>query len=107
MTTELAQVNISRLLAPLDSPQLAEFVEALDPVNAAADTAPGFRWRLKSEDGNATSMRVFDDDWLIVNMSVWESQERLVHLRTYGPSSHVFTLKSGHGATSAVTGAGA
>ncbi len=79
MTSELAQVNISRLLAPLDSPQLKEFVDALDPVNAVADTAPGFRWRLKTEDGNATSMRVFDDDWLIVNMSVWESPETLLN----------------------------
>jgi hypothetical protein len=40
---ELAQINISRLLAPLDSEQLADFVAALDPVNAVADAAPGFR----------------------------------------------------------------
>ncbi|ANZ36859.1 hypothetical protein BBK82_13030 [Lentzea guizhouensis] len=78
MNLELAQVNISRLLAPLDSPQLAEFVAALDPVNAVADTAPGFRWRLQNEDGNATALRVFDDDWLIVNMSVWESPQALL-----------------------------
>jgi hypothetical protein len=38
----LAQVNIGRMLAPLDSPQLADFAAALDPVNAAADAAPGF-----------------------------------------------------------------
>jgi hypothetical protein len=79
MTTfELAQVNISRLLAPLDSPQLKDFVDALDEVNAVADAAPGFRWRLQSEAGDATAIRVFDDDWLIVNMSVWESQETLL-----------------------------
>jgi hypothetical protein len=75
---ELAQVNISRLLAPLDSPELKDFVDALDPVNALADTAPGFRWRLQSEEGNATALRVFDDDWLIVNMSVWEAPEALL-----------------------------
>ncbi len=42
----LAQVNVSRLLAPLDSPLLAEFMAALDEVNADGDAAPGFRWRL-------------------------------------------------------------
>ena len=36
----LVQVNIARLLAPLDSPQLAGFVAALDPINALADAAP-------------------------------------------------------------------
>ena len=49
----LAQVNIARMREPLDSPLLAEFVAALDPVNAAADAAPGFVWRLQTEDGNA------------------------------------------------------
>jgi hypothetical protein len=35
----LAQVNIGRLRAPLDSPVLADFVAALDPVNAATPYA--------------------------------------------------------------------
>ncbi|HEX3956913.1 MAG TPA: DUF3291 domain-containing protein [Trebonia sp.] len=52
----LAQANIARLLAPLDSEQLADFVAALDPVNAVADAAPGFVWRLQTEEGNATSL---------------------------------------------------
>jgi hypothetical protein len=42
---DLAQVNIMRLRASLDSPDLAPFVAALDPVNALADGAPGFVWR--------------------------------------------------------------
>src|SRR5215831_1450436 len=37
----LAQVNVGRLLAPLDSPLIADFVAALDPVNALADASPG------------------------------------------------------------------
>jgi Domain of unknown function (DUF3291) len=37
----LAQVNVARMLAPMDSPLLADFVAALEPVNAAADAAPG------------------------------------------------------------------
>jgi hypothetical protein len=73
----VAQLNIARLLAPLDSPQLADFVANLEPVNALADAAPGFVWRLQTEDGDATSIRAFDDDMLIVNMSVWESVEAL------------------------------
>jgi hypothetical protein len=77
MGYELAQVNISRLLAPIDSPLLKQFVDALDPVNAVADSAPGFVWRLQTEDGDATAVRIFDDSWLIVNMSVWSSVETL------------------------------
>jgi hypothetical protein len=78
----LAQVNIARLSAPLDSPVLADFVAALDPVNAAADAAPGFVWRLQTEDGNATAVRAFEWDQagsagVIVNLSTWESAEAL------------------------------
>ena len=51
----VAQVNIGRLVAPADSEQLAGFFAALDPVNAAADGAPGFVWRLQTEEGNATA----------------------------------------------------
>jgi hypothetical protein len=80
----LAQLNIGRLRAPLDSPQLAAFVEALDRVNELADRSPGFVWRLQTEDGDATAIRAFDDDMLIVNMSVWESVETLADY-VYGP----------------------
>jgi len=78
----LAQVNIGRLRAPLDSPQLAGFMAALDPVNALAELAPGFVWRLQTEDGNATAVRAFEWDQagsagVILNMSVWESVEAL------------------------------
>lgn len=73
----LAQCNIGRLLAPLDSPQLAGFVGALEPINELADRATGFIWRLQTEDGDATAIRAFDDDMLIMNMSVWESLDAL------------------------------
>jgi Domain of unknown function (DUF3291) len=74
---DLAQVNIMRLRAPLDSPELAAFVAALDPVNAAADQAPGFVWRLKTDQGNSTALRIFEDDTLLVNMSTWRSLEAM------------------------------
>jgi hypothetical protein len=77
MAHHIAQINVSRPAEPLDSARLADFVAALEPINALADTAPGFVWRLQTEDGNATAIRVFDDDELIVNMSVWESIDAL------------------------------
>jgi len=142
----LAQVNVARMREPLDSPLLADFAAALDPVNAVADAAPGFVWRLQTEDGNATAVRAFEWDragsaGVLVNMSVWESvealaayvysdehrevlrrrrqwfermavahaalwwiprghtpttseaEERVIHLRVYGPTPYAFTLK--------------
>jgi hypothetical protein len=82
MSFEPAQVNVSRLLAPLDSPLLTDFVAALDEVNAAGDRAPGFVWRLQTEDGNATAVRAFGWDvgeshGVIVNLTVWKSVEDL------------------------------
>lgn len=88
---DLAQVNIGRMRAPLDSPRMAGFVAALDPVNAVADRAEGFRWRLQSEDGDATAVRIFDDEWLLVNMSTWASHQALVDY-VYGPE-HVAVLR--------------
>lgn len=77
MAHHLAQLNVARLLAPLDSPQLADFVAGLEPINALADASPGFVWRLQGEGGDATAIRAFDDDAVIVNMSTWESIDAL------------------------------
>ncbi|MFI8087473.1 DUF3291 domain-containing protein [Streptomyces sp. NPDC086080] len=74
---ELAQVNIARLKAPLDSPQLKDFVDNLDPVNADAEAADGFVWRLKGGENDATDLRAFGDSWLIINMSVWRDTHTL------------------------------
>ena len=76
-THHLAQINIGRLLAPLDSPTLAEFVANLDRINALADGAPGFVWRFQTAAGNATSLRPYDDEMMIVNFSLWASVESL------------------------------
>ncbi len=82
MAWELAQVNVARLVAPLDDPVLADFVAALEPVNAAADRAAGFVWRLQGEGGDATGIRAFTWDaaesaGVIVNLSVWTDVEHL------------------------------
>ena len=76
-THHIAQLNVGRLLEPLDSRRLAGFVAALDPINALADSSPGFVWRLQDEAGDATSFRPFDDEMILVNMSVWESLDAL------------------------------
>ena len=77
MTWQIAQLNVGRVLAPPDSPVLAEFMAALDGVNALADAAPGFVWRLKSDSGNATDILISDDPLFLINMSVWESTDSL------------------------------
>lgn len=78
MMWELAQINIGRLLAPTDDPIVAEFMGALDEINALADRSPGFVWRMQTEEGNATSVPVdADDAVLIANMSTWTSIEAL------------------------------
>ena len=74
---QLAQVNIGRILGPMDSAVMVDFANALDEINALADGSPGFVWRLQDDDGNATGLRPFDDDSLLINMSVWESIEAL------------------------------
>ena len=86
----IAQINVARLREPLESAANAGFVSRLEEINAIADRAPGFVWRLQTPEGDATYLRPFDDDQIIVNMSVWESVEALekfvwqtVHTRFY------------------------
>jgi len=74
----LAELNIGRIVGDTpDDPRLAEFMAALDEVNALAEASPGFIWRLQDENGNATSITAFDDPRMLLNMSVWESAEAL------------------------------
>ena len=73
----LAQLNVGRLRAPTDDPLVAEFMAALDPINALADRSPGFVWRFQTEEGNATAERPYDDDTIIVNYSTWTSLDAL------------------------------
>jgi uncharacterized protein DUF3291 len=88
----LAQVNVSRLLEPLGSVRLRPFVERLERVNAAADAAPGFVWRLQTDDGDATAVRVFDDAEMIVNLSVWATLDALREF-AYRDALHVEVLR--------------
>ncbi len=74
---QIAQVNIGRIKAQLDDPVMAGFVTRLDEINALADRSPGFVWRLQTSEGNATYLRPYADDRLLLNMSVWETVEAL------------------------------
>lgn len=84
----IAQFNIGRLLHPLEAPQVADFVSQLAVINKLADGAPGFVWRLQTDDGSATEVRPFADDRIIVNFSVWETIAAL----------HDFTYRTAHAA---------
>ena len=73
----LAQINIGRLLAPVDDPRIEGFVRQLDPINRLAERSAGFVWRLQSGSGNATDIEYSSDPLVIANMSVWVSPEAL------------------------------
>ena len=75
MGVHVAQINIGTMVAPTDDPRVAAFMDALERVNAIADAAPGFVWRLQTESGNATEIQIFPDPLTLVNMSVWTSLE--------------------------------
>jgi hypothetical protein len=76
---QIAQVNIGRIKGALDGPIMAGFMSRLDDLNALADSSPGFVWRLQTSEGNATYFRPYDDDRMLLNMSVWETIEDLKH----------------------------
>ncbi|RBQ18930.1 DUF3291 domain-containing protein [Spongiactinospora rosea] len=71
----LAELNIAHMRAPKESAVMAEFVAALAPLNALADEAPGFVWRLKG--GEEPDATVIHGDDVLINFSVWESRDTL------------------------------
>ena len=85
----LAQLNLGLFRATLDSDEMAEFAAALEPINAIAESTPGFIWRLKDEGGASSSFVEVPgrtDPLWAPNMSVWRDLESLQH----------FMYKSGH-----------
>ena len=91
----LAQINIGRILAPLDAPVMKEFTDFLAPVNKLAEDSPGFIWRFKDDVSGASSSYVntpFNDENFLINMSVWENIESLSGF-TFG-TVHSYFLKN-------------
>ncbi len=87
----LAQVNIAKKRAPLESPVMAEFVANLERINSLADNSDGFIWRLKDDGNDATAVKIFGDDFLLVNLSVWRDRDALFQF--IYQSDHVGVMK--------------
>ena len=73
----IAQVNVGKLVAPLDDPRIDDFRNALERINLLGEAQPGFVWRAKGAGFDATDCRVFDDPDILINATVWESIEHL------------------------------
>ncbi|MEX0284819.1 MAG: DUF3291 domain-containing protein [Paracoccaceae bacterium] len=76
----LAELNIGRLLAPVDDPRVAEFMEALDRINGLGKRMPGFVWMMEGsgEPGTGnTENNIGDDPQLVANLTVWEDVQSL------------------------------
>jgi hypothetical protein len=86
----VAQVNIGRMLGPIDDPVMADFVARLDEINALSEKSPGFIWRLIGEENNATSLRPYEDEMIIINMSVWKNSDSLYQFTYYSDHVQVF-----------------
>jgi len=83
----VAQINIAKMVGTnINDPVMKTFVDRLDEINALADNSKGFVWRLRDENGNAASLNPYDDEKIIVNMSVWKTVEDL----------EIFVYKSMH-----------
>ncbi len=93
----LAELNIGKFKYPTSDARMAGFMDNLDRVNAVAERSPGFVWRLKGDNNNATDFRVGDD--MAVNLSVWEDAKSLenyvfktVHVQFYKKRAEWFAL---------------
>jgi len=82
----LAHANVAEMRTAYDDPRMAGFVARLDPLNAIADSSPGFIWRLDDDSTDEVAAGLFDAPLLIFNMSIWESVEALED----------YAYKSGH-----------
>lgn len=89
----LAQVNIAKMKDAADSELMSDFVSAIDAVNEVAEAAPGFIWRLKGDENNALAIRVFEDNYLLINMSIWKDVESLKSFLYSGKHLDVYRKK--------------
>ncbi len=84
---QLAHVNVARFRRPKADPSNADFVAALDAVNAAAEAWPGLVWRFTAPEGDDGDRRIALDPHALVNLSVWTDIESL-RAFTYGDPLH-------------------
>jgi hypothetical protein len=85
-TWQLAQINLAYGRFPVNSPEMRDFADAIDAINALADASAGFVWRYMT-DSRDPQQREFADANVLFNMSVWRDLVSLQH----------FTYRSAHG----------
>ena len=75
----LAQLNLADAIADMESPIMADFVNATDWVNALAAQSPGYVWSLEDRPAEEKEdrIKIFGSERLLVNMTVWESRDAL------------------------------
>lgn len=89
----LAQINVAKIVGEnISDPVMERFVAQLDEINTLAEASPGFVWRLKDESNNATNLNPYNDQRIIVNISVWQSLDELMKFVYHG--RHAEVLKS-------------
>ena len=79
----LAQFNLAKAKFPLEAPEMEGFTSRLGEINQLAAEAPGFVWRMETDDEDNPFAQ---DKTLVVNMSVWDGVESL----------HAYTYKTAH-----------
>lgn len=78
MNYHIAQINVARMLGVnIEDPIMREFKDNLDSINELAESSEGFIWRLKDDTNNASNFNPYDDEQIIVNISVWDSLKAL------------------------------
>lgn len=95
MSYHLAQANIAKFKASLDSPVMKEFTDFITPINKLAEESPGFIWRLKDNEGRSSSYieTPFKDQMMAVNLSLWQNIEVLNQFVYHTVHSYFFKNK--------------
>ena len=60
---QLAQLNIGKMIYNTEAVEMADFMNNLEKFNALAEESPGFVWRLQTDDGDATGIKFFGDEY--------------------------------------------
>jgi hypothetical protein len=76
---QLAQLNVARMKFAPDDPAMADFMAALDPVNASAEASPGFVWRMVSGVDDPPDQQAFEASGWLLNITVWQSLDDLLN----------------------------
>jgi len=78
MNYHIAEINVARMKGiTINDSIMKEFVDNLDRVNKLAESSEGFVWRLKDESNNATNLNPYNDEQVIINISMWKTIESL------------------------------